>query len=524
MTSSTGSTAPPQRVGIIGAGISGLAYADVLQRLGYRVALFERAERVGGVWARAYPDVNLQNTGNEYRLSSFPWPFPPEQHPTGTEILRYLDALVAARGFDVRLLHEVVQARRAEGGGWTLQVRSAGTGTSASASSETTERVDHLVVSIGQYTEGKHRPELPGEAEFCGRVVTERDVKNLSVFDDKRVVVVGFGKSALDMATLASGRAAQVHQVFRTARWTLPRTVFGVHLTWLLFNRFGSVMMPSWTHPTAAERLLHRLAPLVRGFWAGLQSLVRHLARREGRGFGEEGEARLRAVLPDHPLVPDLRSAAALAPIGYYRLVGSGKVLPRRAEVTGLSAGGVRLSTGEELAADLVVLAVGSRSPTFPFLEERDRALLESESDGVQLYRHLVHPRIPDLAFAGYNHGFMHVPAAEIGALWLAALWRGELALPPVEEMERAVEHVQAWKRANIHFEPSRSCAVNTRFQQYLDVLLKDLGVSSYRKLPNVIAEVFDRYGAADYAGVVEEYLARRPSRTKPRRPLPLPT
>ncbi len=49
---------------------------------------------------------------------------------------------------------------------------------------------------------------------------------------------------------------------------------------------------------------------------------------------------------------------------------------------------------------------------------------------------------------------------------------------------------------ANIHFEPSRSCAVNTRFQQYLDIMLADLEISPYRKLPNVIAEVFAPYGS----------------------------
>jgi hypothetical protein len=120
--------------------------------------------------------------------------------------------------------------------------------------------------------------------------------------------------------------------------------------------------------------------------------------------------------------------------------------------------------------------------------------LLEADDDGSQLYRHVVHPQIPHLGFAGFNHGFMHVPAAEIGALWLAALWRGELELPPLEQMEGDVAHIQAWKRAHIHFEPSRACAVNTRFQQYIDIMLADLGISPYRKMPNVFAEAFAAY------------------------------
>lgn len=503
-----------KRVAIIGAGISGLAHADVLTRCGFSVVLFERASRVGGVWACSYPDVSLQNTWPCYHVSSFPWPFEPDLHPTSTQILRYLDALVAARGFDVRLEHEVISARETPEGGWTLRVRG--------HSGEHVERFDHLVVSIGQYTEGKHRLRLDSESDFAGLVTTERDIGDLARFDGKRVVVVGFGKSALDMATFAAPRAASVHHVFRTPRWTIPRYIFGIHFTKLFFNRFGSVMMTSWAHPTAGERFLHRRTAFVGSFWNALQSVFTRVARREGAGHGDAGDARISAVLPKHPLPPDLRSAAALAPTDYYRHVGAGTIEPHHAEVAGFTRDGVRLSNGETVPADVVVLSVGSTSPTFPFLDDATRALLEADDDGAQLYRHVLHPRLPRLGFAGFNHGFMHVPAAEIGALWLAALWRGELALPSAERMEREVEHVRAWKRAHIAFEPSRSCAVNTRFQQYLDIMLADLGQSPYRKLPNVFAEIFAMYGPADYRGVVDDYLRTVPA--TPRTPVSLPT
>jgi cation diffusion facilitator CzcD-associated flavoprotein CzcO len=510
------STAP--RVAVVGAGISGLAHADVLQRCGFEVVVFERAARLGGVWAVAYPEVTLQNIAAHYHLTSFPWPFQPDLHPTGAQIRRYLDEAVAALRLDVRLAHEVV-ALRPEGEGadapWSLTVRHEG--------AERTERFDRVVIAIGQYTEGKHRPSFEGESAFAGAIVTERDVRDLGVFAGKRVAVCGFGKSALDMACLAVQRGAKVRHVFRTPRWTLPRHVLGLHMSRLVFNRFGSVMMPCWAHPTGAERFLHRrLRPLVGGFWSGLQALFRHLALRAARGTGPEGRARVLATLPDHPLLPDLRSAAALEPAGYYRHVATGAIVPHRAEIAGFTRDGLRLGDGSEIAADVVVLSLGSRPPTFPFLPEAARALLEGEPDGPQLYRHVVHPRLPGLGFGGFNHGFMHVPAAEVGALWLAAMWRGELKLPPVEEMERCVEHVRAWKRAHIHFEPSRACAVNTRFQQYLDLMLLDLGLSPWRKLPNVAAEVFARYGAADYRGVVDEYQRRR--RDRPLAPRPQPT
>ena len=57
------------RVAVIGGGISGLAYAHVLRKNGFQPVVFEKAGRVGGVWAVAYPGVRLQNVDFHYRLS-----------------------------------------------------------------------------------------------------------------------------------------------------------------------------------------------------------------------------------------------------------------------------------------------------------------------------------------------------------------------------------------------------------------------------------------------------------------------
>jgi cation diffusion facilitator CzcD-associated flavoprotein CzcO len=512
----------PRHVAVIGAGISGIAAAHVLQKNGLAPVVFEKGAEPGGVWALAYPEVRLQNMAPHYHLSDFPWPFAPDAHPTGAQIRRYLRAAIDALGLDVRLRHEIVAAEE-QATGWLVRWRA--------PDGEGETRFDYVVVWVGQYTDAKRRPRLPGEDTFRGDVLTERDVASLDALDSRRVVVVGFGKSAVDMATFAAARARSVHHVFRTPRWLIPEQILGVHFTWALFNRFGTVMMPSWAHPTAAERFLHRrMGGAVAGFWA----MVERVLRRQVLAHAPRGDAealrRLAAVQPTHRLVPDLRSAAALAPARYYEYVASGRIEPRRAAVTGFAPDGVRLDDGAggaaTVGADLVLLCVGSEAPAFPFLPAKYRALLEGEHDGAQLYRHLVHPRIPRLGFAGFNHGFMHVPAVEVGTLWLCAVLRGELALPGVEEMERSIEHVRAWKREHIAFEASRSCAVSTRFQQYLDVLLRDLGVSPYRKLPNVVAEVFGRYEAGDYRGVHEEYARATARRTgaPPRRPLPVHT
>ncbi len=464
------------RVAVIGAGISGIAAANILQKAGHDVVVFEKSSEIGGVWAQAYPDVRLQNIGLQYHLSDFPWPFTPDQHPTAPQILRYLHEAVEHLRIDIHLQHEVLAMEEQESGWLVIYKNSSG---SHKAS------FDYVIAAAGQYTDGKHRPKFEGEDLFKGRVVTERDIASLDVFAGKRVLVVGFGKSAVDMATFAAPLATEIHHVFRTPRWLVPFKILGLHYSYVLFNRLSTVMMTSWAHPTTTERFLHeRLDFVVSSFWTLITSILRLQAGLHGWGRDREARRRLQTVLPSHDLLPDLRSAAALAPFDYYRFVATGRIRPHHLEVSGFSQDVVRLGQETAIPCDLVVLSVGNQSPSFPFMPTRYRQLLESEEDGVQLYRHLIHPRIPRFAFAGFNHGFMHVPTVEVSMLWLCAHLRGDLELPSIETMEACIEHIRGWKRAHIHFEPSRGCAVNTRFQQYLDILLQDLGLTPYRKLP----------------------------------------
>ena len=503
-------------IAIIGAGISGVAAASILNKAGHRTTLFEKSGQAGGIWAVGYPGVSLQNTAHQYTLSQFPWPFKPALHPTGVEILKYLDLAIDGLGLDVRKNTDVVaivENPRA----WMLQYRDE-TGMHE-------QQFDYVVSAIGQYTEGKHKPAFPGQETFKGRIITERDIDSPDLFKDKRTVVLGFGKTAVDVATMAAAATGQVYHVFRTPRWMVPLTLFRIHYTHLLFCRLSTFFMPCWAHPTGFERFVHRrLGFLVDSFWFIISHLVILLCKSRGVFKGRAANMRLNTLIPHHKLTGDLRSAAALTPREYYRQVADGQVNPCHGEISHFSGQAVHLKDGRTIPCDQVVLCFGTEKPRFPFLPDKYRRLLESEDDGVQLYRHILHPDIPRFACAGYNHGFMHVPAAEIGMIWLCACLNGDIRLPSREEMMKCIDTTRDWKRRHINFEPSRSCAVNTRFQQYLDIMLQELGVSPYRKMPNLFAEIFAQYGAQDYRHVFEEYLNQAGKRNEPLPSLPINT
>ena len=430
--------------------------------------------------------------------------------------MRYLGAAVNHHNLDIRLKHEVLELKE-EVNGWRVRYEN--------DNGIHDELFDYAIIASGQYTDGKNDPKFLDQEQFKGKILTERDVTSLDIFNGKGVVVVGYGKSALDMAALAAERSAQIHHVFRTPNWLIPEWILGAHFTYALFTRFGNIMMTSWAQPTAMERFLHNRLPFViSSFWDFVQSIVLFQLRRNGKGKDNAANERLNVLIPEHKILMDFRSSGALGPENYYPLVAEGKIVPYHSEIECFSYDSVQLKNGRIIPCDVVVLSVGYLKPTFPYLPEKYRSLLEAEKDGTQLYRHLIHPRIPRLAFAGFNHGYMHVPTVEIGTQWLCAYWRGELELPSVEEMERSIEHIRNWKRQNIKFENARSSAVSTRFQQYIDILLTELAVSPYRKLPNVFAEVFSRYKASDYEGVYEEYERKKAKRRTPLRTLPLDT
>lgn len=504
------------RIAVIGAGISGIAAANILKKNGFVPVVFEKHEKVGGVWATAYPEVHLQNIYPQYHLSDFDWSFKPDLHPTGEQIMRYLTEAVQHLNLDIRLKHEILEMKE-EVHSWLIRYKN--------TDGIHQELFEYIILAAGQYTDGKNVPQFLDQEQFRGKIITEREITSLDAFNGKRVMIVGYGKSALDMATLAAERSAEVHHVFRTPSWLIPEWILGAHFTYALFTRFGNIMMTSWAQPTAMERFLHnKLRFVVSSFWDFIQSVVRFQLKRNGKGKDQAAQERLKTLIPEHKILMDFRSSGALGPENYYPLVAEGKILPYHSEIECFSYETVRLKNGLVIPCDVVVLSTGYLTPAFPFLPEKYRSILEAEKDGPQLYRHLIHPRVPRLAFAGFNHGYMHVPTVEIGTQWLCAYLRRELELPAVEEMERSIEHIRNWKRENIKFENARSCAVSTRFQQYIDILLMELDVSPYRKLPNVFAEVFSRYEASDYQGIYEEYERKKSKRTAPLKTLPLDT
>ena len=497
------------RIAIIGAGISGIAAAKTLNRFGHQTVLFERSGTIGGVWALAYPNVRLQNIADHYHLTDYEWPFAHDLYPTATEVLRYIHAAAHHFKLDIRLNHDVT-ALHETAGGWMVDLET--------PEGKRSEPFDYVVVAAGHYTHEKRALALPGQELFGGKIVTERDITDVALFDGERVVVVGFGKSAIDMAVFALERARHVDHVFREARWLMPRKMMGRNIAHVASARMSTIYNSSWVHPGKFAQLMHRWASTASGYAVTVGWLIRLQTGLVRPGRSADARARMKLVTPREAISAQLRGTAA--PDTYYPAIANGKIQPHKAAVTGFTADAVILSNGTQLTAGVVVIATGFDTPQLPFLPDRIRADIAGNSDGVQLYRHILHPRVPRLAFAGFNHNPFHIPGVEVAMTWLGAVLEGSIVLPSADEMEQSTFKVRDWKRAHTIFEPTRAYWVSNRFHQYLDVLLMELGVKANRK-NNPLSEFFAAYAPEDYAGVFDEY---KRSKRSPRPALPFDT
>ncbi len=484
----------------------------MLVRLGHEVIIYEKAAQIGGVWALAYDQVRLQNVASHYRFTDFDWPFPVDEHPGVAQVMAYLEAAVVHYGLDVRLGHEVVtMAETAEG--WQLEV--------VGPEEKNSEQFDRVIVAVGLFSGEQAEMELAGRDEFDGQFLSERTLGDIAALSGQRVAVIGFGKTAVDLASMAADEGANVTHVFREPRWLLPRRVLGRNLAEIAAARMSTRMSPSWVHWDKREAVMHKYFPLaVKAYWKGSEWLFRATLGLHPFYFDPKVRARMAALSPEQALTYQMRAAAALAPDNYFAQVRAGAISPVRGDVRGLDKAGIVLSDGEEVAADAVIVAVGYKTPEFSFLPEKYQKLMTEHADGAQLYRHVLHPKIPHMGFAGFNHCYMHMAGVEIATLWYGAVIAGQLELPSEDEMLACTARIAAWKQVNSLFEPTRAYGVGGRFHNYLDILLTELGLKAKRK-SGAMRDHFLPYLAKDYAGVFDEYEKLFAETEAPRASLP---
>jgi len=478
---------------VIGAGGSGLVAAKVLLADGHDVAVMEREGELGGVWApwRAFPGLTTQTPGAQFEFSDFAFPAGLPAWPPAADVYAYLCAYADRFGVRerIRFDSEVVAMEVAAGGGWMLDVRRAG---------ETVrESFDRVVVSSGIFD----RPVLPAVAgrdafeAAGGRVLHSAHCTDPVPLENGRVVIVGIQKTATDLAVYAAGHGSSVDMVYRRPRWKLPRRFLGVvGIADALFTRRFEAMSrvaTSVPEPTRRQRLTQRvLGRPAHVQFRAVERILRAQFRLDQRG-----------MVPANGVEDEVHCGITIETPGFYDGLRRRAIATHRTVVDRLEPGVVVLAGGERIAADTVVYATGYRLE-LPFLPV-DVAARVFDADGLlRLYRNVLAPDIPSLAFVGFNSAIASPLAAEVAAHWLAASWSGRMRLPEPAAMHAQVAAELRWRleRWPDTTRAVRNACVGLQFG-YMDALMLEMGRPP--KVPGLRAAV-RAMRPADYAALLD--------------------
>jgi dimethylaniline monooxygenase (N-oxide forming) len=206
---------------------------------------------------------------------------------------------------------------------------------------------------------------------------------------------------------------------------------------------------------------------------------------------------------------------------GFYRALRQRRARAVRAGVDSYAGSrAIRLDTGEQVDADVIVFATGWRQD-LSFLDPDLRAAVE-RNGRFRLYRHVLPPGEPHLGFVGYASSIACPLTSEIAAHWLSQCFRGELALPGVGEMEREIDRVHGWAR-EVFPDRHEGFFIGPYIAHYADDLMRDMGLRT-RRTRNVLVEYAGPFWAERYRDLTNERRRARTTRAAGSPSPPVPT
>jgi hypothetical protein len=342
---------------VVGAGPSGLAAARALREAGVPFHVVERHHDIGGLWdlenagTPIYETAHFISSKTQSAFDGFPMPPSYPDYPSRRLILDYIRRFANEfeLGPHIELGVDVARATPADDEGWDVEL-----------SSGDRRRYRGVIAAVGHNWD-PIIPTYPGG--FSGEAYHSVRYRSPTELDGKRVLIVGGGNSACDIACDAATRASRILISLRRGYHFLPKHVFGKPTD--VFFRSGPRLSP-----IIAQPLLTAL----------LRLLVGDL-RRYGLPAADH------RVLESHPIMNTQ----------ILHFLAHGDIAAKQ-DVVRLDGRTVRFADGSAEEIDLIIWATGYR-PTIPFLAP---ALPERDGLGPELFATLFPVRVANLYVLGH--------------------------------------------------------------------------------------------------------------------------
>jgi cation diffusion facilitator CzcD-associated flavoprotein CzcO len=336
---------------VVGAGLSGIGAGYFLQtqcpQLSY--AILEGRDSIGGTWDLfRYPGIRSDSDMFTLGFSFRPWRGE-KAIADGPSILKYMRDVAAEFGIDrrVRLRHWVRSAQwSSQDARWTVEVE-------VGPEKTLTRYSCRFLYSCGGYYsyESGFAPQFPGMDQFKGQIVHPQYWPEDLDYSGKRVVVIGSGATAVTLVPSMAGKAAHVTMLQRSPTYVInqpDRDSMVNALRHVLPERMV-YMLGRWKYLLLTQAFYHfcRFAPNL------ARKLLRLLTKLQlPRGYEVDKHF--------NPKYQPWDQRLCVVPNGdLFKAIKRGEASIVTDEIASFTPTGVRLKSGSELPADIIVTATG---------------------------------------------------------------------------------------------------------------------------------------------------------------------
>jgi cyclohexanone monooxygenase len=336
---------------IVGAGLSGIGAAHRLQRRcpAKRYAIVEARDSIGGTWDLfRYPGVRSDSDMYTLGYDFKPWN-DTKAIAAGPDILRYIRDTANESGI-TRHIRFGTAVRSAEWSTrdacWTVE------GERTVGGEKVEIRAQFLFMCCGYYSYAHgYRPRFAGEAGYRGRVLQPQFWPQDLDYAGKRVVVIGSGATAVTLVPEIAKSAAHVTMLQRSPTYVVARPSIDRMAQWLnhrlperaayALTRWKNVLLNMFLYQLARsrpEQMKKRLIELAREQVGPQFDVDTHFTPRYN-----PWDQRM-CLVPDGDLFREIRE---------------GRASVITADIECFTDSGLKLTSGDELRADFVVVATG---------------------------------------------------------------------------------------------------------------------------------------------------------------------